>query len=100
MNSAIPVGHKVKMKKEGKKLDAGPFPERLKKLLNMKVTVILVIVEPLEPPPTNLEKRLSELEIRGKLRLLKSSRIHKRVLEICKDSSEKLPIRTDMKNSQ
>ena len=59
----------------------------LKKLWNMRVKVIPIIVGALGTVPINLEKRLEDLEIRGRIEtiqttaLLRSAGIFKRVLE-------------------
>ena len=59
----------------------------LKKLLNMKVTVILIVVGALWMIPKGLEKSLEEVEIRARIEtipttaLLKSARILRKVME-------------------
>ena len=59
----------------------------LKKLWNMRVKVIPIVVCALGTVPIKLEKRLEDLEIRGRIEtiqttaLLQSARILKRVLE-------------------
>ena len=59
----------------------------LKKLWNMRVEVIPIVVRALGTVPINLEKRLEDLEIRGRTdtiqtnALLQSARILKRVME-------------------
>ena len=58
----------------------------LKKLWNMRVKMIPIVVGALGTVPINLEKRLEELEIRGRIEtiqttaLLQSARIPRRVL--------------------
>ena len=64
---------------------------QLKKLWNMKLTVLLIDVGTLEAVPKNLEKRLGEVDIRWiiatnqTMALLKSARILRRDLETCGD---------------
>ena len=59
----------------------------LKKLWNMKVKVVPIVIGALETIPKALEKNLGELEIRGRIEtiqttaLLGSARILRRVLE-------------------
>ena len=68
----------------GKYLDLG---RELKRLWNMRVKVIPIVVIYFRMVPKDSEKRLDELEIRGKLEiiqttaLLRSARIVRRVLE-------------------
>ena len=62
----------------------------LKKLWNMKVKVIPIVVGALGTVPINLEKRLKDMEIRRietiqNTALLKSARILRRVMETCGD---------------
>ena len=74
----------------------------------MKVTVIPIVVGTLGMVPKGLEKRLEEVEIRGRIEiiqttaLLKLARILKRVLETCchSNSSRHEPVRAGVKNSQ
>ena len=63
------------------------FARKLKKLCNLKMTVMPIIVGALRTVPNRLEKRLAKMEIRGKIEniqtiaLLRSARILRRVLE-------------------
>ena len=62
---AVPADHKGKIKESvmiKKYLD---LARELKKLWNMKVTVIPIVVDALGTTPKSLERRLEELEIRG-----------------------------------
>ena len=83
----FPANHRVKMK-ENEKMDKYlDLARELKKLWNMKVNVIPIVVGALEIVPNSLEKRLENLEIRGRIEtiqttaLLQSTRILRRVLE-------------------
>ena len=64
------------------------FAGEPKKLWNMKVTVIPIIVDALETVPNNFKKRLCELEIKGRIEttqitaLLKSARLLNKALDI------------------
>ena len=84
---AVPADHRVKLK-ENEKMDKYlDLARELKKLWNMKVKVIPIVVGALGTVPKGLEKGLENLEIRGKLEtiqttaLLQSARILRRVLE-------------------
>ena len=78
---AIPAEHGVKMK-ESEKIDKYlDLARELKKLWNMTVTVVPIMVGALGTVPKGLEKRLEELEIRRRIEpiqttaLLRSARI-------------------------
>ena len=64
MNFALPADHRVKSKdeKRNKYLD---LARELKKLWNMKVTVISIVVSALGTIPKGLVKGFEDLEIRG-----------------------------------
>ena len=74
--------------KEGEELDKYQgFIREEKKLQNMKVTMIPIVVRALGTVPKRLKKRLDELEIKEsnetiQTPVLKSTRIIRRVLEI------------------
>ena len=75
--------------KESKKIDEGlNLAIELKKLENIRVILIPIVVGALGMVPKNLEKRLEELEIRGRIEtiltigLLRFTRILRRVLKI------------------
>ena len=80
---AVPADRRVKLDKY---LD---LPRDLKKLWNMKVKGIPIVVGALGTVPKGLEKGLENLEIRGRIdtiqntALLQSTRILRRVLETC-----------------
>ena len=87
MDFAVPADHRVKVK-EGKKLDKYlDFARELKKLLNMKVTVIPIVVGDFGMVPKSLEEKLVEQEVRGRIEtiqipvLWRKPRILRRVLE-------------------
>ena len=82
--------------------------ELKKKLWNMKLTFIPIVIGALGKVIEGLLKGLEDLEIRGQVEtiqtitLLRSARIVRRVLEICCHSnfSEKLSASADVKNSE
>ena len=99
---AIPADYRVNMK-EIEKIDKYfDFAMELKKkLLNMRVTVTPIVVSALWMVPKGLERRLEELDIRGRTdailtaALLKSASIIRKVQEIYKDLlSLRLPWKT------
>ena len=83
----------------------------LKKLWNVRVTVIPIIIGELGTVPNCMERRLEEWEIGGRIEsiqtiaFLRSLRILRRVLEtwgdlLCSDSSEIPSTNADVNNSQ
>ena len=87
MDFSVQVDHRVKIK-ESKKIDKYlDLVRELRKLKNIKVTVILIIVGAPGMVSKGLEKALEEKEISGKIEtiqtavLLRSVRILRRVLE-------------------
>ena len=87
MDFVVPVDHRVKTK-ESKTTDKYLNLARdLKKLLNINMTIISIVVGALGTVPRGLEKRLEKLEIRGRIEtlqttvLLRLARILRRVLE-------------------
>ena len=72
-------------------LRSQPTGLKQKKLSNMKVTVMPIIISPLGTVTQGLEKRLAEFEIRGRIEtsqikaLLCLARILRRVLETSRD---------------
>ena len=88
VNFAVPVDHRVKLKKSEKRdkyLDLSR--ELKKKLWNMKVTMIPIIIGALGTVTIGMVERLDDLEIRERVEtiqttaLLRSVRILKRVQE-------------------
>ena len=87
MNFAVPVDHRVKLKESEKKDKYLALAWELKKLWNMKVTIITIVIGTLGTITKGLIKGLEDLEIRGRVKtiqtttLLISARILKIVLE-------------------
>ena len=68
MDFAVLAGHRVKLK-EGKKRDKYlDLAGELKKLWNMKVMVIPIVIGALGTIPKGLVKGLKDLEIRGQVK--------------------------------
>ena len=88
---AVLVDHRVKLKESEKRDKYLDLARELKKLWDVKVTVIPIIIGTFGTIPKGLVKGLEDLLIRGQVEtilttgLLKSDRILKRVLEILGD---------------
>ena len=97
MDFAVPIDHGVKLKESEKKDKYLDLARELKKLYNMKVTVIPIVIGALGTVTKGLVQGLEDLEIRGRVEiiqttaLLRTARILRRVLETCchSNSSEK-----------
>ena len=108
MNFAVPADHRVKFKKGEKKNKYLDLARELKKLWNMKVTKIPIVIGALGTIPKGLIKGLEDLEIRGQLvtiqttTLLRSARILRKVEETCfhSNSSENPSTKIGVKNSK
>ena len=87
MNFAVPADHRIKFKESEKKNKYLDFIRELKKLWNMKVTFIPIIIGALGTVTKGLLKGLGDLEIKGQVEtihttlLLRSTRILRRVPE-------------------
>ena len=105
---AVSADHRIKLEENEKKSKYLDLARELKKLWNMKVTIIPVVIGAFVTDTKGLIKGLEDLEIRGwvetiqTIALLRMARILRRVLETCchSNSSEKPLANTDMKNSQ
>ena len=75
MNFAVPADHRVKLK-ENEKMDRYlDLARELKKPWNRRVRVIPIVIGALGPFPKSLEKRLEELEIRGRIETIQTAAI-------------------------
>ena len=87
----VQADHWVKIKESEKGDNCLDFARELRKLRNIKVTVIPIVVGSLGTVSKNLEKRLNEREIRGRIEtikttaLLKSARILRWITESWED---------------
>ena len=87
MDFAVPVDHRVKIKENENRDEYVDLTRKLKKLWNMRVTAILIIVSVLKTFPKILESWLEQLDTRKRIEiiqtiaLLRSVRILKRVLQ-------------------
>ena len=87
MDFDVPADHRVKLKESEKKDKYLDLTWELKKLWNMEVTFILIVIVALGTVTSKLVKEFEDLEIRGRVEkiqttaLLRSARILRRVLE-------------------
>ena len=87
MDFAVPADHRVKLKESKKRDKYLHLAMELKKLWNMKLTVIPIVTGALGTVTKELVKKLEDLEIRGRVVniqitiLLKSARILRRGLQ-------------------
>ena len=83
MDFAIPADHRLKIKESEKRDKYLDFARELKKLWNMNVTVILIVIGTLGMISKGLISALEELEIRGGIEtiqttVLRSARMKKK----------------------
>ena len=87
MDFAVPADHRIKLKECEKKDKYHDLARELKKLWNMKVTIIPVVIGAFGTVTKGLLKGLEDLEVGGRVEtiqttaLLRTSRIQRRVLE-------------------
>ena len=67
MGFPVPTGHRIKMKESKKTIKYLDLAREQKKLWNMMVTVIPIVVGELGTVPKSLERDLEELKIRGRI---------------------------------
>ena len=88
---AVSAEHKVKLKESEKRDENQDLARELKKIWNMKVTVIPIVIGAFGTVTKELVQGLVDLEIRGRVdtiqttALLRSPRILRRVLEVWGD---------------
>ena len=84
---ALPAEHRIKMKECEKKDKYLDRPRELKKLWNMQMTIILIVIGAFETVTKGLLKGLENLKVGGRVEtiqttaLLRTARILRRVLE-------------------
>ena len=107
VNFAVPADHRIKLKECEKKDKYLDLARELKKLWNMQVTIIPIVIGAFGTVTKGLLKGLEDLEVDGRVgtiqttTLLGMARILRRVLETCchSNSSERPSANADMKNS-
>ena len=88
---AVLADHRIKLKQCEKKDKYLDLARELKKLWNMPVTIILIVIGTFGTVTKGLLKRLEDLEVGGRVEtiqktaLLRTARILRRVLETCGD---------------
>ena len=103
---AVPADHRIKQKECEKKDKYLDLARDLKKLWNMKVTIVPVVIGAFGTITKGLLKGQEDLEVGGRVEtiqmtvLLRTARILRRVQETCCHSSEKPSADTDVKNSK
>ena len=84
---AVPVDHRINLKESEKKDKYLDLARELKKLWNMKVTIVPIVIGALGTITKGLLKNLEDLEVDGRVEtiqttaLLRTARILRRVLE-------------------
>ena len=87
VNFAVPADHRIKLKECEKRDKYLDLARELKKLWNMKVTVIPIVIGAFDTVTKGLLKGLEDLEVGGRVEtirttaLFKTARILRRVLE-------------------
>ena len=106
MDFAAPADHRIKLKESEKKDKYLDLAREVKKLWNMKVTIIPIVIGAFGTVTKGLLKGLEDLEVGGRVEtiqttaLLRTDRIL-RLEETCHSySSERPSAKTDEKNSQ
>ena len=84
---AVPADHRIKLKECEKKDKYLDLARELKQLLNMKVTIITIVIDAFGTVTKGLLKRLEELEVGGRGEtiqttvILRTARILRRVMK-------------------
>ena len=84
---AVPADHRINLKENEKKDKYLDLARELKKLWNMKVTIVLIVIDALGTITKGLLKGLVDVEVGGRVEtiqttaLLRTARILRRVLE-------------------
>ena len=87
VNFAVPADHRMNLKESEKKDKYLDLAREIKKLLNMKVTIVPIVIGALGTVTKRLLKGLGDLEIGGRVEsiqtagLLRTAKILRRVLE-------------------
>ena len=105
---AVLADHRIKLKECEKKDKYLNLARKLKKLWNMQVTIITIVISAFGTVTKGLLKVLEDLEVGGQVEtiqtttLLRTTRILRKVLETCchSNSSERPSTKSDVKNSQ
>ena len=99
---AVPVDHRINLKESEKKDKYLDLARELKKLWNMKVTIVPIVIGASGTITIGLLKGMEDLEFGGRVEtiqttaLLRTARILRQVLETCGDL---LPLKLQCKTS-
>ena len=99
VNFAIPDDHRIKLKEGEKKDNYFNLARELKKLLNMQVTIIPIVIGAFGTVTKGLLKGLEDLEVGGRVEtiqttvLLRTARILRRVLETWRLAVTQTPVK-------
>ena len=74
---SVPADHREKLKEIEKKDKYLDLTRELKKLWNMRVKVVPIVIGALGTVPKGLEKSLSELEIKGRIETIQTTALLK-----------------------
>ena len=103
MDFSVPADHRIKLKESEKKDKYLDLARELKKLWNMKVTIIPIVIGAFGTVTKGLIKGLEDLEVEGRVEtIIENWEESCRFEEICchSNSSERPSAKTDVKNSQ
>ena len=73
MDFTVPADHRIKVKESEKKLKYLDLAMELKKLWNMKVTIIPIVIGAFGTVTKELLKRLEDLDIRGRVETIQTA---------------------------
>ena len=101
MDIAVPADNRVKLKESEKKNKYLDLARELKKLWNMKGTIIPIVIGAFGTVTKGLLKGLEDLEIRGRVETIQTTALLRAAMTCChSNSSERLSGKADVKNSQ
>ena len=105
MDFAAPADHRVKLRENGKKGMYIDLARELKKLWNMKVPILPIVIDALGTVTVGLVKGLEDLEITGRMETdqnteMSPGELRRPVVTVTQNSSERPSADVNMKNSQ
>ena len=95
MDFAVPTGNRVKLKESEKRDMYQDVAREVKKLWNMKVTAIPVVIDEFERVTKGLVQGLEDFEIRGRVETIQTEFLSKLIcLEAFSNCNVSLPLRS------